>query len=42
MLNMHRKLIIIHIILNYQIKWVIFVLTCLTRIINDLSLGDGY
>ena len=29
-LNMHEQLIIILIILNNQIKWVIFVLTCLT------------
>ena len=38
-LNMHGCLIIILIILNNQIKWVIFVLTCLTRIINGLDLG---
>ena len=38
MLNMHGWLIIIFIILNNQIKWVIFVLTFLTRIINELGL----
>ena len=38
-LIMHELLIIILIILNNQIKWVIFVLTCLTRIINELGLS---
>ena len=39
MLNMHELLIIILIILNNQIKLVIFVLTHLTWIINELGLS---
>ena len=35
----HERLIIIFIILNNQIKLFIFVLTYLTRIINELGLS---
>ena len=38
-LNMYEYLIIILIVLNNQIKFIIFMLTCLIRIINVLDLG---